>query len=79
LRNRNASASSGERTSRLLNLTDGARYLSVSYWTLRGLLHTGQIPYVRIGRRLLVDRVDLDEFISSSKIREPHHYHRGPR
>jgi excisionase family DNA binding protein len=55
---------------RLLNLREAAFYLGVSVWTLRGMLHNGDLPYVRAGRRLLVDRQDLDRWIDAHKTRE---------
>jgi len=52
---------------RLLGIRDAALYLSVSSWTLRGLVWSGQLPEVRIGRRLLFDLGDLDHLIETSK------------
>jgi excisionase family DNA binding protein len=54
--------------SRLLSQEAAARYLGVSKWTLRDLLFRGDIPYVKIGRRLLIDVQDLDAYITQSKI-----------
>jgi len=59
-----------EVSARLLDLREAARLLGISYWTLRTLIFSGQIPYVRIGRRLLVDHVDVDQFISTNKKKE---------
>ena len=53
---------------RLLDLHQGADYLSLSYWTLRTLINNGSLPAVRIGRRLLIDRHDLDRFIEAHKM-----------
>ena len=52
---------------RLLSQKEAAHYLGISYWTLRDLLFRNEIPYVRVKRRLLVDRLDLDGFIHRSK------------
>ena len=66
---------------RVLNLKDGARYIGVSFWTLRdyilqGLIPTVQMPALRARdgarpslslRRVLVDRADLDAFIERRK------------
>ena len=52
---------------RLLDLRRAARYLGFSYWTLRGMLHRGDIPFVRAGRRLLIDVRDLDSWIEEHK------------
>lgn len=54
-------------TPRLLSLHEAASYLGVSYWTLRDLIFRGDIPYIRIRRRILVDRADLDSYIGKFK------------
>lgn len=55
---------------RLLGLKTAAGYLSLSYWTVRELIWRGELPHVRVGRRLLVDRADLDGFIERNKLTE---------
>jgi len=57
------------REQRLLSQQDAARYLGISYWTIRDLVFRREIPPVKIGRRVLVDRVDLDAYLDRSKIR----------
>ena len=62
---------------RLLSLDAAAKYAGISYWTLRGLVHAGHLPAVRLpsarardgrnARRILIDRQDLDRFIASCK------------
>ncbi len=52
---------------RLLSQREAASYLGVSYWTLRDLTFRGEIPYLRIKRRILVDRADLDSYIGRLK------------
>ncbi len=64
---------------RVLNLRDGAKYLGISYWSLRDLVINGHVPAVRfpcpasgngrIMRRMLVDRRDLDALIDRSRER----------
>ena len=56
-----------EQAVRLLDLNGCADYLNLSYWTVRGMIHRGDLPAVRIGRRLLIDRYDLDRFIEAHK------------
>jgi excisionase family DNA binding protein len=55
-------------TPRLLSQHEAATYLGISYWTLRDLNFQGDIAYVRIKRRILIDRADLDTYIGRSKI-----------
>ncbi len=54
-------------TPRLLSQHEAATYLGVSYWTLRDLTYRGDLPYIRIKRRILVDRTDLDNYIGRLK------------
>jgi excisionase family DNA binding protein len=58
--------------SRLLSQHEAARYLGISYWTVRDLVFRREIPFIKIGRRVLVDRFDLDAYLDRSKI------HPGP-
>ena len=55
---------------RLLSQQDAATYLGISYWTLRDLTFRGEVPHVKIGRRILIDRLDLDAYLDRVKIRE---------
>ena len=55
---------------RLLSQQEAAAYLGISYWTLRDLTFRGEVPHVKIGRRILVDRLDLDAYLDRVKIRE---------
>jgi excisionase family DNA binding protein len=57
---------------RLLSQQEAAAYLGISYWTLRDLTFRGEVPHVKIGRRILVDRLDLDAYLDRAKI------HHGP-
>lgn len=73
----------GSRTSacpgRILSLQDAAAYLAVSYWTMRDLVASGEVPTVRVPnprlnggsslRRILIDRSDLDAVIDRWKER----------
>ena len=57
----------GTHNKRLLSVYDAGEYLSVSHWTVRDLVNKGLLPYVRIGRRLLVDIKDLNAYVESLK------------
>ncbi len=52
---------------RLYTVKEAASYLRLSPWTVRGLGWNGEIPQVKIGRRVLFDRRDLDAFVERSK------------
>jgi excisionase family DNA binding protein len=55
---------------RLLSQQEAAAYLGISYWTLRDLTFRGEVPHVKIGRRILIDRLDLDAYLEQSKTRQ---------
>jgi excisionase family DNA binding protein len=54
---------------RLFTLKEAANYLGRSEWSMRELIWAGHIPVVRSegARKIFVDIVDLNEFISQSK------------
>ena len=58
---------------RLMGANEAAKYLGLSYWTLRDLIWSGAIPLVQLPnkkggslRRILVDKADLDKLIERS-------------
>jgi excisionase family DNA binding protein len=55
-------------TDHLLNVDQAAARLGVSKYTLRGWLFQRRLPYVKLGRRVLIDPSDLDRFIETSRI-----------
>ena len=52
---------------RLLNVEGSARYLGVRKSTIYTWAARRKIPSVKIGRRLLFDRKDLDKLIEEQK------------
>jgi excisionase family DNA binding protein len=50
---------------RLFDLQEGARVLGLSVPTLRALIRRGELPCVRIGPRLLLDKMHLEQFIQA--------------
>jgi len=52
---------------RLLSYEAASRYLSLSYWSVRTMVTGGQIPHIRSGKRILIDREDLDIWIDQHK------------
>lgn len=52
---------------RLLSVEEAAIYLGVRKSTMYVWAWKRQIPSVKMGRRLLFDRLDLDQLISGSK------------
>ncbi len=52
---------------RLLNLKAASLHIGLSYWTLREMIFRGEIPFIRAGRRILIDHQDLDRWIEEKK------------
>jgi excisionase family DNA binding protein len=55
---------------RLYTLQQAGVYIGLSHWRVRSLIYSGQLAYVRLGRRLLIDVKDLDDLIESKKQKE---------
>lgn len=53
---------------RLLGLPETAEYLGRTVWAVREMIWAGKLPYVRDGRRIMLDLNDLDEWIEKNKI-----------
>jgi excisionase family DNA binding protein len=51
----------------LLDIRGAAHALSSTVWTFRSLLWKKEIPFIRIGRRFLIDPADIREFIQRKK------------
>ena len=54
-------------TPRLLDYKAAGAYLSLSYWSLRELVLSGEIPHVKFGKKILIDKEDLDQWIARNK------------
>jgi len=55
---------------RLLGVEEAAKYLGVQKSTIYSWAWRRKIPSVKLGRRLLFDREDLDQMIETGKRRE---------
>ncbi len=55
---------------RLYSLSEAAIYLGRSIWSVRRLIWDGELPQVRVGRRVHIDLRDMDAFIDQNKVRE---------
>src|SRR5260370_39839931 len=47
----------------MITLPSGAKAVSSTVWAVRQLLWDKKIPHIRIGKRFMIDPVDLREFI----------------
>lgn len=54
---------------RLFNIKESAVYLGRSVWAVREMLWAGKMPYVRDGKRILIDIHDMNDWIDRSKTR----------
>lgn len=51
----------------MLNVRAAAAYLGCTVWYVRTMEWEKKIPSVKLGNRLLFDRVDLDAFVDRVK------------
>jgi excisionase family DNA binding protein len=51
----------------LLDIHGAARALSATPWAVRALLWDKQIPFIKIGRKHLIDPADLRAYIERNK------------
>lgn len=54
-------------TTRLMTSREAAQYLCISERKLWDMLKNNEIPSVRLGRAVRIDRADLDAFIAKAK------------
>lgn len=54
---------------RLYSIKDAAEYLGRSIWSIREMIWAGKLPYVKDGRRILLDINDIDDWITENKTR----------
>ena len=54
---------------RLYSIKEAAIYLGRTPWAVREMLWAGKLPFIRDGRRILIDIRDMDEWIEKSKER----------
>ncbi len=54
-------------TPRLLTIQQSASYLGTTVWAIRSLVWNRQVPSIRIGKRILFDKIDLDAYVESRK------------
>jgi excisionase family DNA binding protein len=52
----------------LLNVTEGAKAMGISKHTLRARLFQKRLPFVRLGRRVLLRREDIEAFVNKNVV-----------
>jgi excisionase family DNA binding protein len=54
----------------LVGVRSAAEMLGISRWTLQDLMRARAIPFVRIGRRVLLETRAIDTFIEERRVHE---------
>ncbi len=52
---------------RWLTIPEAATYISCVPYTIRSAIWAGELPYVKAGNRIIVDKADLDRWCESRK------------
>ena len=55
-------------TKRLYSIKELVRDIGATEWFWRTQIWEGQLPYVQVGKKILVDYVDVEAFIQKHKI-----------
>lgn len=51
-----------------MGVKDAAAALSLSPWTIRKYIAKGVIPYIRIGRRVLIEATEVERLIQQGRV-----------
>ena len=57
-------------TKRLYSVKELVEEIGATEWYWRTQIWSGRLPYVQVGRKKLIDRDDIDKFISKNKYQE---------
>jgi len=57
---------------RLYSIPEAGQYLGRTVWSIREMIYAGKIPYIRDGRRMLLDIHDMDSWIENNRCQ--YHY-----
>jgi len=71
--NRQARQTKGGAYPRRLSVDEAAPILGVSVFTVRKLIRVRAVPFYRVGRRVVLDREDLERYLHQHRVepREP--------
>ena len=53
---------------RYLRIDEAAQYASTTEWQIRTLIWKRAIPFISIGKRHVLDRLDLDIYLQNQKV-----------
>ncbi|HIJ56315.1 MAG TPA: helix-turn-helix domain-containing protein [Deltaproteobacteria bacterium] len=54
---------------RLYSIKELVCYIGATEWFWRSQIWDGQLPYVQVGRKMFIDRNDVESFIQNNKVR----------
>jgi len=57
------------RPAQLIGAKLASREYGIKYTSLRSIVHRSELPHIRIGRALYLDRRDIEDWIEASKER----------
>lgn len=57
------------RTPQLIGAKPASKEYGIKYTSLRGIVHRGELPVVRVGRAIYLDRNDVEDWIAAHKER----------
>jgi excisionase family DNA binding protein len=56
-------------TDKLLSIEEGAVQLGISPLTMRAWIRQRRLPYIQLGRRILLDPKDVQRFIDANRVK----------
>ncbi len=56
-------------TKRLFSIPEAGYYLGRTVWAVREMIYAGKLPYIKDGRRMLLDKGDMDIWIENNRQR----------
>ena len=54
---------------RLYSIKELVREIGVTEWFWRSQIWDGNLPFIQIGKKMLIDSKDIEQFIQKNKIR----------
>jgi excisionase family DNA binding protein len=54
---------------RLYSIKELVALIGVTEWFWRSQIWDGKLPFVQVGKKMLIDREDIEEFIQKHKMR----------
>ena len=52
---------------RLYNIKEAGTFLGRSEWSVREMLWAGKLPYIKDGKRIFIDILDMERWIEQNK------------